>query len=77
MVEGGRSGRGTKKESDKVPESPVSQAGSLSANWGEKTSSSALHVRLGRLVPADNIKRMFKTHESRGKDIFPDLSPIP
>lgn len=44
---------------------------------GEKTSSSALHMGFGRHVPADNIERMFKTHESRGKDIFPDLSPIP
>lgn len=50
MRASGRSGRGLKTASDKVLERPVSWAGSLSANSGGGQSSSALHMRLNRLL---------------------------
>lgn len=75
MRASGRSGRGLKKPSDKVLESPVFRAGYLSANQGGETSS-ALHMRLGRLAPADNIKRACKNYEPRGRDKFFIVKPL-
>jgi len=66
----GRNRRGLKQPSDRCR---------VSLLIGEGThthTSSALHPRLGRLVPADDIKRACKKCEPRGRGIFVIVKPL-